>query len=98
LKIFFLLGFLNLAGLPPFSGFFMKLFILKCSMIRISLLTILMLLYASLIVLFSYLIISFYIIRVSAVKNTVSSRRIRLARLICFFSFFSFPLLRVFSV
>jgi formate hydrogenlyase subunit 3/multisubunit Na+/H+ antiporter MnhD subunit len=98
LKIFFLLGFLNLAGLPPFSGFFMKLYILKCSIIRISLLTVLILLYASLTVLFSYLIISFYIIRVSTVKNTVNSRGMRLARFICFFSFFSFPLLSVFSL
>lgn len=61
-KSLFFLRFLNLAGLPPFSGFFLKLYILKILSTQFSSLIFIILLYLSLIILFAYLITSFYVI------------------------------------
>lgn len=61
-KIIILLNFLSLAGLPPFRGFFIKIFLLTPLINFAPTLLILGLLLTSLAVLFAYLIISYYIL------------------------------------
>lgn len=61
-KIIILLNFLSLAGLPPFRGFFIKIFLLIPFINFVPTLLILGLLLTSLAVLFAYLIISYYIL------------------------------------
>nr|AYV63056.1 NADH dehydrogenase subunit 2 [Lovenula raynerae] len=60
MKLLFASMFLNLASLPPFSGFLAKLILLKSLIATTPLYLILMLVMTSLLVLFSYLSISFY--------------------------------------
>jgi NADH:ubiquinone oxidoreductase subunit 2 (subunit N) len=58
-----LINFLRLAGLPPLSGFFIKLFLLKVLIFSAPSFLILLLLISSLIVLYAYIIISYYVLR-----------------------------------
>lgn len=60
-KALFSLNFLNLAGLPPFSGFFIKLVLLKLFLGFSPPLLILLLLFISLVVLWAYLAVTFYL-------------------------------------
>jgi len=56
------LSFLNLAGLPPLSGFFIKLFVLKFIILNNSIILSLSLLFLSLMVLYAYTSIFYYFI------------------------------------
>ena len=69
LKFICLLNLLNLAGLPPISGFFVKLLLLKRFITRISILVIILLLNLALIILFSYITRSFYLLRSTFTLN-----------------------------
>jgi len=60
LKIFSAINLLNLAGLPPFSGFFVKLFLIKRILMAAPLSLIFILLNSSLVVLFAYTLTTFY--------------------------------------
>lgn len=60
IKIMCAVRLLNLAGLPPFSGFFAKLFLIKTIINFTPLFLIFMLLNTSLLVLLSYTFLSFY--------------------------------------
>lgn len=77
LKLFCLLNFLNLAGLPPFSGFFIKLVLLKRFFFYAPISLIIRLLNLSLVVLFAYLSITYYTLSSNfpgrLVKNYYSS-------------------------
>nr|YP_009744752.1 NADH dehydrogenase subunit 2 [Phyllodiaptomus tunguidus]QIG86762.1 NADH dehydrogenase subunit 2 [Phyllodiaptomus tunguidus]UDF84402.1 NADH dehydrogenase subunit 2 [Phyllodiaptomus tunguidus]UDF84415.1 NADH dehydrogenase subunit 2 [Phyllodiaptomus tunguidus] len=59
-KILCFLNFLNLAGLPPFSGFLLKLTLLKTFLLYAPLTLMLLLISLSLIVLYVYLSITFF--------------------------------------
>lgn len=63
IKLIWSFNFLNLAGLPPFTGFFIKLYILKYAVINYSFRVILVLLFISLVVLYAYSSIFYYFIR-----------------------------------
>ena len=62
-KIVCMLIFINLAGLPPFSGFFLKLLLLKNFLAWSPILIVIALLNISLIVLFAYLALTYYVAR-----------------------------------
>ena len=62
-KVLCIVRFLNLAGLPPFSGFFIKLLLLKNFLGWAPLILIILILNISLMVLFSYLILTYYRLR-----------------------------------
>lgn len=57
------LNFLNLAGLPPLSGFFVKLYVLKLLVTDNSIFLGLILLFLSLVVLYAYTSVFYYYIR-----------------------------------
>jgi multicomponent Na+:H+ antiporter subunit D len=63
LKAAIALNFLNLAGLPPLSGFFAKLLLLKGALRFGPVLDVLLLLLQSLVVLYAYLVITYYLYR-----------------------------------
>jgi NADH:ubiquinone oxidoreductase subunit 2 (subunit N) len=60
IKIMCAAGLLNLAGLPPFSGFFAKLFLIKTIINFTPLFLIFMLLNTSLLILLAYTFLSFF--------------------------------------
>ena len=62
-KLAFAFYFLNLAGLPPLSGFFIKLYALKLLIISYSAGLIIILLILSLFVLYAYVSVFYYFIR-----------------------------------
>jgi len=66
--------FLNLAGLPPFSGFFIKLFILKSVISENSIPAALILLFLSLTVLYSYISIFYYFVGSNVVNKIVIAK------------------------
>ena len=72
LKLATAFNFFNLAGLPPFSGFFVKVFVLKSLIVITSLFTIILLLLLSLVVLCAYLLIFYNFISSSLPSKVLS--------------------------
>jgi formate hydrogenlyase subunit 3/multisubunit Na+/H+ antiporter MnhD subunit len=71
-----LLNFLRLAGLPPLSGFFIKLFLLKIMISSVPSFLVMVLLASSLSVLFAYIVSSYYVISAPFSGNKVFSGKI----------------------
>lgn len=99
LKLLCFLNFLNLAGLPPFSGFLVKLVLLKVFLNFVPASVVLLLLYLSLCVLFSYLVLTFYSIGASGQFRLGGQPEVRFYQL-CFslLCLCSLPVLGIFSI
>ena len=92
-KIPCILNFLNLAGLPPLTGFFAKLVLLKMLVSFVSIFWVLLLLATALSVLFAYIVLTYY--AASSPFSRARSLNIRLPPLIYFFlalNWLAFPL------
>nr|UDF84428.1 NADH dehydrogenase subunit 2 [Phyllodiaptomus tunguidus]UDF84441.1 NADH dehydrogenase subunit 2 [Phyllodiaptomus tunguidus] len=97
-KVLCFLNFLNLGGLPPFSGFLLKLTLLKTFLLGTSLILMLSLIGLSLIVLFSYLSITFFgLASFSASTNQTTRPSSILMGILTMFSSLSAPLLMLMS-
>jgi NADH-quinone oxidoreductase subunit N len=80
-KIFCLVNFFNLAGLPPLAGFFVKLFLLKVVVGVASMGVVFFLLASSVLVLFAYVVVVYYSIRSPASAQPPRGPHFRVALL-----------------